>query len=438
MQGPVFHGVYMQLTSSHNIISGLPVRDLIKQVSFQSKSQNTDIALSMLFGTTKETINARKHSHLTHSNDMDHQIRFPLRDRVNHSIKKLSAECALILKEKNINSLSTNYTANDYTAVTFFDQLANYGIDIQNDLKNFKNSTELLSEKELNILSSASESDILNYARERVYSGDYQTAYNVLSNITNDKRTDSINHLLGLCCNFFNRTEESEIHFNKMLSSQNILSQIKATYVLSMLYLRLHPKEMQDLEKAEKYLELGHKLIEENTTISDYYFHSVFNRNGYALCLFRRGKVFDALKMLDNGIQKLQLSNDGAKDLHKSVLEYNAVQCLKALQRYQECEKRCKYLISIDPLFPEYKLELAAIYLEQKKWPEALEILLQAEKQDPDIAETYALRGYLFLEKNELNLAIIEYRKANEKSPHNAQFKSDLEYCLELKNCQKV
>lgn len=388
----------------------------------------------MIFGTTKETISARKNSHLTHSTDMDHQIRFPLRDRVNHSLKKLSAECALILKEKNINSLSTYFTADDYTTVTFFDQLADYGIEIQNDLKNFNNSTELLSKIELNILSSNSESDILHYARERIYSGDYQTAYSTLSNFTSNQRSDSINHLLGLCCNFFNRTEESETHFNKMLSSPNILSKIKATYVLSMLYLRLHPKAMQDLERAEKYLELGHQLIEENTTISDYYFHSVFNRNGYALCLFRRGKVIDALKMLDNGIQKLQLSNDGAKDLHKSVLEYNAVQCLKALQRYQECEQRCEYLISIDPLFPEYKLELAAVYLEQKKWPEALEILLQAEKQDADIAETYALKGYLFLEQNKLICAVHEYSKALEKSPHNTQFKSDLEYCLELKN----
>ena len=96
----------MNLISSSSLFSGLPVRDLLRKITFKSENSDIQIAMSLFFGTTKKTNAARKKSHLTHATDMDHQIRFALKDRVDRSITKLASLCAKQLLEKSILELT--------------------------------------------------------------------------------------------------------------------------------------------------------------------------------------------------------------------------------------------------------------------------------------------------------------------------------------------
>lgn len=438
----------MKLVSSHDLISGMPIRDLLIQIQFETENNEVQIARSAITGLTKTSLSAREKSHLTHATEIEHQIRFPLKDRVERGLKKLAVSCIDNLKLKNIDSLDIGHISkSDYLTQTVFMHLSKLGIILRvgNGDSAHSNFEPLLSIIEKNIISQFNLKNFncdeaLNYARERIYCSDYQTAYALLERIPEHLRTDGCHYILGLACNFFGRTDESEIHFKRFLQSDKIISKVKATYVLSMLYLRLHPKEKQNLEIAENYLNLGHELIESNPDIEDYCFHSVFNRNGFALCLFRRGQIVDALNMLDAGIAKLQSSGDGAKSLHQSVLIYNAVQCLKALKRFDDCESRCQVLLQVDPLFPEYWLELSIVFLEQEKYSEALSAIQQAEKIDPTIPEIYALKGFIFLNREDLQFAIQNYSEALRltpvTSPNYAQFQSDLEYCIENQNSE--
>ena len=431
----------MNLISSSSLFSGLPVRDLLRQMALKSENLDIKIAMSLFFGTTKKTKAARKKSHLTDATDMDHQIRFALKDRVDRSITKLASLCAKQLLEKSISKLTVKLNDEDYLSHAFFNQLKRDGLRICSTptFADSKTFLELLNASENEILKTliSAKKDtefILTYTRERVYAGDYSTAYAVLMKLELSERSDSVHQILGLCCNFFGKTDESEIHFRRLHSSAKVISKVKAAYLLSMLYLRLHPKDKQDLETAEFFLSESHQLIESHVTMKDYHFHSVFNRNGFALCLFRRGKILEALEMLQLGVEKLRQSNDGAKNLHQSVLIYNAVQCLKALKRYEECEKLCQNLLAIDSLFPEYWLELSIVYLEQSKFELAIAQLKKAENLDAFIPEIYALRGYVFLNQNQIDLAVKNYKKATSLAPENLTFQSDLQYCLEMQS----
>jgi tetratricopeptide (TPR) repeat protein len=429
----------MKLIPSSNLISALPVRQLVDMLKLEPQNHEIVIALEMIKPRTSQSDWARKCSHLTHSTEIDHQIRFPLKGRVERSIKKLAQTCSQKLKSLNLIQFQVAISSNDWISLKFFEALEQENITIiYENICDKATSDQLLTLDEKNIIESLKAKtnfeSVIRFSQERVYSCDYQTAFNLLSQIPIPSRTDACHHILGLCSNFFGLTENSELHFKKLMQSELTISRIKASYVLSMLYLRLHPKEKQNLELAEYYLQVGQSLIEQNENIPDYTFHSVFNRNGYALCLYRRGKIEEALETLQAGIQKLQTSSDGAKDLHESVLIYNAVQCLRAMGKYSECESMCKKLLSVDPLFPEYSLELASLYLELEEFDKAHQYLKNAENLDAFIPEIHSLKGYLFLNQNKLSEAIKSYQQSLSLAPYNQEFQDNLDYCLHLQN----
>ena len=126
--------------------------------------------------------------------------------------------------------------------------------------------------------------------------------------------------------------------------------------------------------------------------------------------------------------------------LHRSVLMYNAVQCLAALERYDECEAMCADLISADPLFPEYHLEAGRIQLmrangDSERLNRALSFFESAKRLDDAIPELHALIGFTLLESGRLLEAKTAYEKALKldpmNAPLNAQIQDALLYCAE-------
>ena len=421
----------MHLTPSSPLFSGLPVRHLIQSVNFKPKNVDEEIALGIVFETTEQTLKARSSSHLTNSTTSDHQIRFPLRDRVSRSMAKLAAAVAAQIPQNT--SLQVQLLEDDFLSKEFFISLPNTKIKFLAEAQN--QSQNLLTTQEQQVTNwlrspETHIAEILQKARERMYASDYRSAYGILSGLPENLKTDDISHLLGLCTNFFGRTDESELHFRRGLESANPHAQVRASYVIAMLYLRMHKKEKQSLEVAETLLEKAYKVLDENPQLTDWTFHRVFNRNGYALCLYRRGKVEEALQMLEVGIQTLKDNHAGANRLHQSVLIYNAVQCLRTLKRYNECEKMCEELLDIDPTFPEYHLEQARTFLDQDKIEAALSSIHNAINLDAFIPEAYALQGFAYLQIGNIQLAAMGYRHAIRLKPEGQRLKLDLGYCL--------
>lgn len=420
----------MKLVSSSFYFSALPVRDLLRQIDYKTDDLDLQIALGMITGSSFETFEAREKSHLTNSTKIDHQIRFSLADRIKRGIAKIASDVQPRIPKQAVIAVSVEQ--DDFISREFFSRIPQAQISL---LEKSNEGSELLSLEEQNIINILAEPEqnieiILRKAQERIYTGDYRSAYKLLSAVKSIVERDEVHYMLGLCTNFFGRTFESEEHFSKMLASSNPLSVVKASYVISMLYLRMHPREKQDLLRAEELLENAYHVLQMHPEVQDHTFHQVFNRNGFALCLFRRGKVEAALNMLEEGILRLKQDDSGAKNLHQSVLIYNAVQCLRALQRYQDCEVKCEELLAMDPLFPEYSLELARVLLDQKKNTDALVILRKAESLDPFIPETQALMAFACLQEEDYNSAAMFYAKAAAIKPEEIQWKLDEAYCL--------
>lgn len=422
----------MKLACSSKFFSAIPVRDFLSKSGYQPVGLDLQIAWGLIWESNGEVEEARKNSHLTNSTDIDHQIRFVLKDRVERSIKRLAYDL-----KKQVGHLGTSYevsiSPDDFISIEFFKFFPEVKVQFRIDNQE---SSELLTSREWAVLSELvqvipSEELILRKAQERIYVGDYACAYKILLQLSQTSQREEISYMLGLCTNFFGRTAESERHFSRLLHSPNPVNIVKSSYVISMLYLRMHPKELQSREKAESLLENAYQVLGQHPEVADHTFHKVFNRNGFALCLYRRGQITEALALLEHGIAELGQDHTGANALHQSVLIYNAVQCLRTLQRYEECEAQCLRLLAVDPLFPEYWLELSRVLLEQGKVQLAIEALEKAMSLDELIPETHALLGFAYLELNQMSQAVKCYRKACELDPQETQWASDLEYCLE-------
>lgn len=419
----------MQLPTSHQIFSGIPVRAFLKTLNYKPSHLDAEIAMGLVFCTTQATLDARKNSHLTNATEKEHQIRYPLKDRVCRALVKLASDAT---SNMNIPTFTVAISPDDFIAMEFFKAIKSAQIISSVTWT----GNEHLIDAELQLLkqleNAADHMDqIMAKCRERIYTSDYRSVLQILSSLGPELKTDNVRYLMGLCTNFSGETEKSERSFREMLASSNPNARVTAAYVTSMLYLRMHRKEKQNLETAEELLQTAYDTLSDHPEIQDWTFHRVFNRNGYALCLFRRGKVVEALEMLERGINVLKEDLSGANRLHQSVLIYNAVQCLRALNRFADCEAKCEELLSIDPLFPEYHLEQARVFLDQSKNEEALLSIARAEALDGFIPELFALKGYAYLQMNDLSRAAEAYGQAVQLQPDNEQFKNDYEYCLE-------
>ncbi|QXB87672.1 tetratricopeptide repeat protein (plasmid) [Acinetobacter lwoffii] len=111
---------------------------------------------------------------------------------------------------------------------------------------------------------------------------------------------------------------------------------------------------------------LNSTITEENDDFEKLTFEKIFNRNGYALILFKEGKLLDAklqiLECLDN-INKYHGDDINNKiNIHKSVLLYNLAQCYEKLGMIDDAISTFKILLELDPNMDEYYLDLSRCY----------------------------------------------------------------------------
>ncbi len=433
----------LNLQASSQIFSGWPVRDLLQKIAFQSPSLENRITMGIFCGFSDDVRESRAQSHLTHSTDVQHQIRFPMRARVSRSVRKLAADVAPQVSQ----TLSIQLAADDELSIEFFLALEAAGVRVvylpycgaNSDFATLREGDTLQMLK-----TPVDVRGLLAAAGERTYSGDYRSAYQMLMRIPDRLRNSDVHHQLGMCTNYFDRTEESETHYLRCMASEDTVTRASAAYMISMLYLRWHSKEKHSLDQAEKFLDQAYKELGEIADFETREFQRVFNRNGYALCLYRRGRVEDAFEMLKTGVATLDSSiarsdaegRPSHRYLHRSVLLYNAVQCLAAMKRFSECEAMCAELISSDPLFPEYHLETGRIHLmqadgDQARLAKALSCFEEAKRLDAAIPELHALMGFTFIECGRLCEAKASYEEALRLDPLNAQFQDAVIYCVE-------
>lgn len=194
----------MKLISSFAPISGIPVRDLLKQMRFVPDTpddEDVHIALAMINGTKPRITN-------------NHHIKFLSKTNVKRPLTKLASACANWLKKQSHTSqIEVHLSEEDYLSNIFFAELKRFGITICPTSFSYGNYSDLLNPIEITSVEMIASQKInlvflINYVRARVDVGDYHTAYSMISKIPEADRTEACQHILNLCSDFF-------IHANK-------------------------------------------------------------------------------------------------------------------------------------------------------------------------------------------------------------------------------
>jgi len=122
-------------------------------------------------------------------------------------------------------------------------------------------------------------------------------------------------------------TIEAERHYELWRSSGNSIDTVQANYGISMLYLRHHPQYLRDMGYAERLLNDAFELASSSESSQ---FTRIFNRNGYALVLFRKGERNRAIELLTWAEQELSKIDGDVSVMHRSVILFNIAQCHSA------------------------------------------------------------------------------------------------------------
>ncbi|MFD5479140.1 tetratricopeptide repeat protein [Streptomyces hawaiiensis] len=261
--------------------------------------------------------------------------------------------------------------------------------------------------------------------------GDSWSAGRILSVVLNHRAEPAVWGKLGLSYAMRGRTMEAEFCYLRWRESTSAVAAAGADYALSMLYARHHPPFLRSLDKAAEFLEHGYALLRESPPagVEDLDFHKVFNRNGYALIEFRRGRVGEAIALLSDGIARLR-SGSAKNRMHQTVLVYNLAQCHRRSGNHAEAIRAYRQLLELDGKMPEYHMELAHCHLDLGEFTKALACLLTARDLGPSIQEVHSLLGFTYLQLGRPDEAVSAYRAAHVFVPGDHDALYDLAYAL--------
>lgn len=243
------------------------------------------------------------------------------------------------------------------------------------------------------------EKKIISGIRKFLNSGDIFTAEYLVEHGLQyfDNFENKYANIIGTIKNCVDKPIEAEYYYSYFHKNAKGKDFVKSYYPLSMLYLRHHKKNKLNFNKDKKLLTDAYQCIlngaldEQKPT--EKIFYTVFNRNGYALVLFREGKINEATELLENSLKKLSTQTK-KHFMHKSVIIYNLCQCYRKLKNYDKAIQYYQILLEYDYSFPEYHLELALCFLDKKdivSYKLCLENALSINKYHADTHYYYSL-----------------------------------------------
>lgn len=436
--------MHINLIANKHTVGFGPVKALLSKIEFKPLAPYENMALKVLFplGDHEDP----NKGNLTDSAEFKDQIRFFMKERIARNFINIQQR---IMKE--IPYLKINiYKAEelDEGSKLFFDTFCRLrtveihyvlGEPKHEDYVSYFNSRDENSIETLVNKNQISESDfsfLINSIKIYINSGDSWTAERLLDKVEKHKQTPFINNMKGLVFTLLGRTVEGEYYYQLWRNSGDDIDLVRANYAISMLYLRHHPKPLRSLELANKYLDEAYSTLQKisSNEVPQVEFETVFNRNGYALYLFRIGKVEEAMNLIEKGIQKLSNSSKGSF-LHKTVLMYNLAQCHKQLGNHPAAIKYYKELLLLDPYFPEYHAELARCYINCGDINKAITSLETARSLNPAIKEVNSLLGFCFNENDDKFKSKEYYKEAWELEPKRTVLAYDYAYVLNELEC---
>lgn len=202
--------------------------------------------------------------------------------------------------------------------------------------------------------------------------------------------------------------------------SANPLLHMQAAYATAMLYTRHYEDERRDHEAALRWINEAIGISTMIAVPADRAFNTVFNENGKALIEAHRGRPDEALRLVTEGLARLDREVGPDEHLlHRSVLLHNRAQVLTGLGRLDEALADYDAIIERDPNYDEYYFSRAALLRRLGRHAKALADYDTAIRLSPPFAEFHYNRADLRAELGDLTGALADFGYVLELSPEN-------------------
>lgn len=276
---------------------------------------------------------------------------------------------------------------------------------------------------------------IVSLAFEYVNAGDAWSAVELGRIVQATEQSPRVWNLLALSHAMLDETLEAEFYYDRWGSSGQPLDTIRALYGKAMLYARHHREGLRSIARSAELLTeaygLVHALSSGDRAKDAVVFDEVFNRNGYALILFRRGQVDEAIRLLRWGIDTLTATSEKVA-IHRTVLIYNLAQCYKEIRDFRSAIATYEELLGVDPNMPEYHLESAKCFAASGDFESASRQCRSAIALDDTLASAWSLLGVYEGELASHLAAAKAHTKAAALDPDSPAHSTDAVYNLVL------
>jgi tetratricopeptide (TPR) repeat protein len=219
------------------------------------------------------------------------------------------------------------------------------------------------------------------------------------------------------------RADESlAIYDDARASSIDPIVHMQLAYGTAMLYARHFTEARRDFQQARAWMNLSIALAAGLDVPTHRSFYSVFNRNGLALIEVRQGKPDEALRLLEDGMAKLdsELKPDEHL-LHRSVLRYNRAQVFDMTGRPEDALADFTAVMELDPHFPEHHFNIGNVLRKLGRHEEALASYLRVLPLSPPMPEVYYNIADTRVELGDVEGALAAYERVLQLDPGHVE-----------------
>ncbi|WP_240134672.1 tetratricopeptide repeat protein [Streptomyces sp. MUM 178J] len=222
-----------------------------------------------------------------------------------------------------------------------------------------------------------------------------------------------------VCLAAAGRPEESEAVQEQARAATVVpLHHMSLAYETGMLYARHFPPERRDERRARAWVNQAIAISDLLPDPKERAFYSVFNRNGLALVEVRAGRHDEALRLLDEGMARLDRElGIGERTWHRVGLRYNRAQVNGMSGRSEDALADYAQIIDVDSDFADHYFNRGGILRRLGRLEEAVADYERALTLEPPFPEAYYNRGDARLELGDAEGALADFDRTLELEP---------------------
>ncbi|RBM13813.1 tetratricopeptide repeat protein [Streptomyces sp. PT12] len=215
------------------------------------------------------------------------------------------------------------------------------------------------------------------------------------------------------------RAEESEaLQDRARRTSVDPVVHMKLAYETAMLYARHYASDRRDPDRARAWVNQAIAFADQLPEPGERTFYSVFNRNGLALIETRVGRVDEALRLLDEGIERLDKElHLGERTWHRTGLRYNRAQVNAMSGRLDAALADYAEVMASENDFADHYFNRGTILRRMGRVEEALADYQEALRLEPPFPEAYYNCGDARLELGDVQGALADFERVLELDP---------------------